>query len=89
MHLSGQLTAFRNIEYFRKYFALPVDLPKQSKHLCELLRMLGYKFVTFQNVHCLVSIDCLRKWDIMYAVWFAIRHPSITLFVDVGGVVGI
>eukprot|EP00042_Codosiga_hollandica_P057060 m.837579 g.837579 ORF g.837579 m.837579 type:complete len:1010 (+) comp59489_c0_seq1:48-3077(+) len=66
VYFAGQLTVFRNIEYFRKFFTARYSWEgKATIHLAYLFQEAGN-----------------RLWDEMYSIFFALRHPQVTLYCD-------
>ena len=96
MHLASQLTVFRNIEYFRKFFATTYN-SKTTGQIVEiglLFQQPGQRYGcrTYNLYICNNSIviqiicSCIVCADRMmgenYGIWFALRHPSITFKCD-------
>lgn len=66
IRLEGTIAVFRNIEYFRKFFGIAYQT--KDGHVVEAAR-LYYKYGSW-------------ALDGNYAIWYALRHPDITLKCD-------
>ena len=72
LYTAGQLTLFRNIEYFRKIFQIETQHSMQEDE----------KDVYGMSWGNLISQSGNRIWDEKFAIHFAVRHPNVTVLFD-------
>jgi hypothetical protein len=78
--LAGQLTVFRNIDYFRRYFAAKYQ--PQGKKVAEHVFYPASTWSVHPSTPLLIITPGHRFWDERYGIWHALRHPAVTLMVD-------